>query len=64
LEHRDLSSNTPSGLYTRRGAIGKALRTAEVVFPAPLPFALRTGNTPRYHFRSSSAQAHLIILYG
>jgi hypothetical protein len=56
LERRDFSTNTPSSLYTRRGAICKALRTAEVFSTTPLLSPPRTGPLP-YHQQMGSANA-------
>jgi hypothetical protein len=55
-EHRGFSCNTPSWLYTHRGAIGKALRTAQVDPTTPPSMRLRTG-PPRYRLHIASAHA-------
>jgi hypothetical protein len=56
VEHRGLSANTPSWLYTRRGAIGRALRTAQVCSTAP-PITSPCIGPPRYRLQMDSAQA-------
>lgn len=56
MEHRGLSSLTPSWLYTRRGAIGRALRPVQLNAPVQRGPALRTGQ-PRYGLRLEAAQA-------
>jgi hypothetical protein len=54
VEHRGLSAYTPSWLYTRRGAIGRALRPAQVGSTTPPIISPRTG-PPRYRLHMDSA---------
>jgi hypothetical protein len=56
VEHRGFSANTPSWLYTRRGAIGRALRPAMVWFTVP-PIRPSRAGPPRYRLQTDSTQA-------
>jgi hypothetical protein len=58
MEHRSLSSNTTSWLYTRRGAIGRSLRAAQSAFTAPPSVTLRpTSGTQRYRLAANNTHA-------
>jgi hypothetical protein len=56
VEHRGLSALTPSWLYTRRGAIGRALRPDRLNSHVPRVPPLRT-RPPRYGLRIGTAPA-------
>jgi hypothetical protein len=58
VEHRGLSALTPSWLYTRRGAIGRALRPDRLISTVQPVRRLRTG-PPRYSQQFGTAPAPL-----